>query len=529
MLQPRRVQSAHAPLDANPEQNLANVNSASNFKLADRPFSRIPFFALLLFLGILFILAYPLRFSARFFDLFNNQVRPLVLRPAQGTLAKGYSSTTSPAMAQATFTKPPQAPPLFTGTSDSIVADTKKLIEGTRAMQDALAKDIDTSSADFKNVLFKLAQDENSSSLSSRVLGFYQAVSAKKELRDASTEADKMLDEFHIEASMREDMYELVEAVYRKKEKLEPEEQRFLEKARKGYIQNGLNLPAGPQRDRFRDIKLKLSQLAIEFQRTLNEESGGIWFTPEELDGVPEEVKEDLEKGEGENAGKLRLTFKYPHLFPTLKYATNPDTRKKLTIENENKCQGNVALFKEATVLRDEAARLLGYKTHAQFRIEDKMAKSPESVDEFLGDLRTRLTPVAEKELEVLKQLKKSDLESKGQKWDGNYYIWDHRYYSRMQLERDYQVDQQRIAEYFPLRTTLARMLKIFEQLLGLKFVEVKGEDRVAVSPTGKGEDVVWHEDVQLFSVWNDESEGNGFVGYLYTDLFPRLGKYVLY
>ena len=405
------------------------------------------------------------------------------------------------------------------------MADTKKLIEGTRSIQDTLAKEVDPSKADFENVLLKLGQDENNMALSSHVLGFYQAVSAHKELRDASTEADKMLDEFNVEVAMREDMYKLVEAVYQKKEKLKPEDQRFLNKARKGYIQNGLNLPAGTQRDRFRDIKLKLSQLAIEFQKTLNEENGALWFTPEELDGVPTDVTEDLEKGEGENAGKLRLTFKYPHLFPTLKYATNTETRKKLAIGNENKCQANVALFKEATVLRDEAARLLGYKNHAEFRIEDKMAKSPESVNEFLGDLRTRLSTVAKKELEVLKQLKKTDLESKGQKYDGNYYIWDHRYYSTMQLERDYQVDQQKIAEYFPLETTLARMLNIFEELLGLKFVEVKGDDRAAISPSGKGEDIVWHEDVQLFSVWNDESEGNGFVGYLYVDLFPRLGK----
>ena len=423
------------------------------------------------------------------------------------------------------FTKPPQAPPLFTGTSDSIVADTKKLIEGTRSMQDTLAKDIDPSNADFKSVLLKLGQDENEVALSSRILGFYQAVSAQKELRDASTEADKMLDEFNIEVAMREDMYKLVEAVYQKKEKLEPEEQRFLEKARKGYIQNGLNLPAGPKRDRFRDIKLKLSQLAIEFQKTLNEENGALWFTPEELKGVPADVTDDLEKGDGDNAGKLRLTFKYPHLFPTLKYATNPETRKKLAIANENKCQSNVALFKEATVLRDEAARLLGYKSHAEFRIEDKMAKSPESVNEFLGDLRTRLSLIAQNELEVLKNLKKSDLESKGQKYDGNYYIWDHRYYATIQLDKDYQVDQQKIAEYFPLETTLARMLKIFEELLGLNFIEVKGDDRAAISPTGKGEDIVWHEDVQLFSVWNDKSEGSGFVGYLYVDLFPRLGK----
>ena len=69
-------------------------------------------------------------------------------------------------------------------------------------------------------------------------------------------------------------------------------------------------------------------------------------------------------------------------------------------------------------------------------------------------------------------------------------------------------------------------MLKIFEELLGLEFVEVVGEDRAAISPSSKGDDIFWHEDVQLFSVWDDANEGGGFVGYLYTDLHPRLGKY---
>ena len=427
----------------------------------------------------------------------------------------------------APFVKPPQAPPLFKGTAQSIKADTEKLITQSRKLQDSLAASIKPEDATFSNVLLELARDENTMSQSSHILGFYQAVSADKSLRDASTEADKMLDEFGIEAAMREDIYKLVDGAFQKKEKLELEEQRFLEKVRKEYIQNGLNIPAGPDRDRFRDIKMRLSQLSIEFQKTLNEENGGIWFTREELDGVPEDVVEDLEKGKegSEDEGKLRLTFKYPHLFPTLKYATNPETRKRVAVANENKCPGNVDLFKQAVVLRDEKACLLGYDTHAQFRIEDKMMKSAKAVDEFLGDLRTRLTPLADKELEAMKQIKKDDLSSKGQEYDGNYYVWDHRYYSRIQLERDYQVDQQKIAEYFPLQTTLAGMLNIFEELLGLKFVEVKGDDRASISPTGNGEDIVWHEDVQLFSVWNDESEGGGFVGYLYTDMFPRTGK----
>lgn len=387
-------------------------------------------------------------------------------------------------------------------------------------------KNVSPEKADFKSVLLPVALDDNKMAIESHIIGFYQAVSTDKALRDASTEAEKLLDDFSIESSMREDVFKLVDAVLQKKESLDAESQRLLEKDHKSYIRNGLNLPAGPKRDRFKEIKQRLSAISIAFQKNLNEEQGGIWFTREELDGVPDDVVDGLKVGDGENEGKLRLSFKYPDLFPTLKYATNAETRKRVFVENENKCNDNVPLFREAILLRDEAARLLGYNNHAEFRIEDKMAKLPKTVDDFLGDLRTRLAPGGEKEIKKLLELKQQDLKARSLVDDGKYFLWDHRYYDRLMLERDFQLDQQIIAEYFPLQTTIQGMLKIFEELFGLAFVEITGDDRTALADGGKGSDIVWHEDVQVFSVWDDEGEGAGFVGYLYLDLFPRDGKY---
>jgi metallopeptidase MepB len=400
-------------------------------------------------------------------------------------------------------------------------------IDRSRAIQDGLVKDVTIDRAVFKNVLLPVALDDNKMAIESHIIGFYQAVSTDKALRDASTDAEKLLDDFSIESSMREDVFKLVDAVLQKKESLDPESQRLLEKDHKSYIRNGLNLPAGSQRDRFKEIKQRLSAISIEFQKNLNEEQGGIWFSREELDGVPDDVVDGLKIGEGENEGKLWLTFKYPDLFPTLKYATNAETRKRVFVENENKCNDNVPLFREAILLRDEAARLLGYSNHAEFRIEDKMAKTPKTVDDFLGDLRTRLAPGGKKEIEQLLELKKQDLKARSlSDDDSKYFLWDHRYYDRLMLERDFSLDQQVIAEYFPLQTTIQGMLKIFEELFGLAFVEITGEDRTALADGGKGSDIVWHEDVQVFSVWDDEGEGAGFVGYLYLDLCPRDGKY---
>ncbi|KAF2180573.1 metallopeptidase MepB [Zopfia rhizophila CBS 207.26] len=431
-------------------------------------------------------------------------------------------------MAPEKYRKPQQAPPKFTATPSSLIEDTKRLIDRSRSVQDGIVKDIAPEKASFENVLLPIARDDNKMAIESHIIGFYQAVSTDQKLRDASTEAEKLLDDFGIESSMREDVFNLVDAVLQKKESLDPESQRLLEKDHKAYIRNGLGVSAGPKRDRFKEIKKRLSEISIVFQKNLNEENGGIWFTPDELGGVPEDLVASLEKGTGENEGKIKLTFKYPDLFPTLKYAKNAETRKRVFVENENKCNQNVPLFREAVLLRDEAARILGYKNHAEFRIEDKMAKLPRTVDDFLGDLRTRLAPGGQEEIKKLIALKKQDLKERGEKdpYGEGYYLWDHRYYDRLMLEKDFSLDQQKIAEYFPLQTTIQGMLKIFEELFGLAFIEIVGKDRDDLAESGKGSDIVWHEDVQVFSVWDDEGEGSGFVGYLYLDLFPREGKY---
>jgi len=177
-------------------------------------------------------------------------------------------------------------------------------------------------------------------------------------------------------------------------------------------------------------------------------------------------------------------------------------------------------------LLRDEAARMLGYPNHAAFRIEDKMAKVPETVNTFLADLRSKLAAGGVKERRHLLELKQKDEESRGLKSDDKFCLWDYRFYDRMMVEQEYSIDEGKVAEYFPLQSTVQGMLEIFEKLFGLVFVKLDAKERGRISPTGKAEDIAWHEDVIIYSVWDDASEGDGFVGYLYLDLHPRQGKY---
>jgi metallopeptidase MepB len=288
--------------------------------------------------------------------------------------------------------KPPQAPPVFTGTPTSIIEDTRRLIERSRKAQDYIVDGVTPDTATFANVLVPLAHTENTMAVEANILGFYKHVSPDSRLRDASSKAQKLLDDFAIETAIREDLYKLVDAVLEKKEDFDPESYHLLVKTHKNYIRNGLKLPVGSKRDRFKEIKRRLSQLTLEFRQNIVEENGGIWFLPQDLEGISKDVLSSLEKGEGEHSGMLRLTFKHPDFYTAMRYAKNGETRKRIYTANDNKCNQNVPLFKEVMVLRDEAARLLGYPNHAAFRLEDKMAKTAETVNTFLDDLRSRLT-----------------------------------------------------------------------------------------------------------------------------------------
>lgn len=175
-------------------------------------------------------------------------------------------------------------------------------------------------------------------------------------------------------------------------------------------------------------------------------------------------------------------------------------------------------------------ARLLGYKNYSSLTLIDRMAKSTHVVTQFLDDLRLRLTPEAQKELDHLKNLKAKDCKIYNIPNDHNYYQWDHKYYTRLLTETEYQVDELQVSEYFPLDATIAGMLNIFTSVMGFIFIKLDIPMQAKLSPTGKAEDVTWHPDVIIYSVWNDnsdeDSEGDSFIGYLYMDLHPRLGKY---
>jgi metallopeptidase MepB len=232
------------------------------------------------------------------------------------------------------YSNPPQAPPLFTGTKESILQNNEKKIDSARAFLDKLVADVTVEDASFESVVLAMARmwDEGAT-----IDGFYSNVSSDPEIREASTAAKKAFSTFFTECITREDIFQLVDSAYKKDEDLNAESKKLLFEERRHYIRNGLGLPPGTERDRLKEIKEKLSTVCLEFQKNLNEDAGGLWFTLEELEGVPQDVIDGFEKGTAENADKFKMTFKYTDRLPVMRYAKNIETRKQVYIAAENR------------------------------------------------------------------------------------------------------------------------------------------------------------------------------------------------
>lgn len=188
-----------------------------------------------------------------------------------------------------------------------------------------------------------------------------------------------------------------------------------------------------------------------------------------------------------------------------------------------------MSIFKQAIALRAEAAQILGYSNHAEYKLETKMAKRSETVMQFLDELKSLALPLRSPEMQDLLRLKQADAQAQQSPMDDKLYQWDTSFYYRVLKEEKYALDPLEVAQYFPLIPTASAMLRLFGELFGLVFVEVQdSKDRARISPTGNAEDIVWHEDVLLYSVWNspDVEVDERFVGYVYLDLCPRPGKY---
>ncbi|EIM81645.1 metallopeptidase MepB [Stereum hirsutum FP-91666 SS1] len=420
-------------------------------------------------------------------------------------------------MADLTLT-PPQSAPKWNHSAEDILKLTKEAIQKDREFMDRIGK-LPKDQCNFETVFLALANEEAEFDNIAEPLAFYQNVSPSKELRDASNEAEVLTRDYGVEASMRLDVFAAKQAaeanIKASGKKLNDEEQRLVEKMLLEGRRAGLALPE-KERTELMGLKKELSQVCLEFSKNFNEENGIVSFTLEELKGVPNDVVSGYTKRTENGKELYDVTHKTPDIFPVFKYAENADTRRRAHESYEARLSINVPLLSKALELRRNIAALLGYKTWADYVTEVKMIKNAQGVEEFLDDLEQRLRPVGLREREVLLALKKEELTSKGLPFDGEFNIWDYRYYDRKFIEESLSLDDSLVKEYFPVSVVVPVILEIYQSLLSVRFKEVKKEEAST-----------WFEEVQMFEVWQEGAKDEtGFVGYCYLDLFPRASKY---
>ena len=323
------------------------------------------------------------------------------------------------------------------------------------------------------NVLFALNDLSRDMAVKTSSIDFVQHVSGNKDLREASREAEKVLQEFWVEASMRTDVFQrlcqLQDEVVSGKFTLSAEEKRFLEHEVLDGKRNGLHLGA-EIRSEVEQIKKRLSKLSIDFSTNIAEENSSLPFSKEELVGCQDDFFECLEKGED---GKYKVTLQYPHYIPVMRDCTVRETRKALELKYNSRCKEiNLPILKEIVELRDKKAKILGYTNHGDFVTQKRMAKSASTVSQFLLDLRAKIDQVgiAEKDKALLKKYR---MESMGIPETAPLENCDTAYLRNLVEMKEFSVDHAAIQQYFPFEHVTGGLLDLYSNLLDIKFTRV--------------------------------------------------------
>lgn len=332
-------------------------------------------------------------------------------------------------------------------------------------------------------------------------------------IQNIAQEVSPLLSEFSNDITLNEALFQRVKVVYDSKSKLDLNTERttLLDKRYKSFSRNGANL-SEDKKEQLRDIDKELSQLKLKFgEHILAETNAFEMHLTEESDitGLPEGAKE-IARQLAESKGKdgWIITLDYPSYIPFMTYAKNRTLREKLSKAFGSKGFKNDDLDNQDIVLkivklRHKRAQLLGYKTHAHFVLEERMAKSPEKVTSFLNDLLQKAKPAALKEF---KRLQNFAMDYDGledlQKWDGAYYA------EKLKKEL-FSLDDEQLKPYFKLENVINGAFTVAEKLFGLQFEEIDIIDK-------------YHEDVLTYKVTDTAGE---LVSVFYADFFPRSGK----
>jgi peptidyl-dipeptidase Dcp len=410
------------------------------------------------------------------------------------------------------FTAPFGAPPF-----DKIRIEHYKpaYLEGMRLQSEAIASIAGNPEAPtFANTIEAL---EASGDLLTRVDNIFRSMSSANtsdELQEIAKEIAPIQSAHYDEILFNEKLFARIKAVYGKRDKLglQQEQKRLLDKTYRAFVRGGANLNAG-DKAKLSEINKELSILALQFEENLLAEASAFALVIENKDdlaGLPEGVVTAASETAQQlgHAGKWVFTVRKPSMIPFLQYSDRRDLREKLykayiTRGDHNDELDNKKTLLRIAELRIKRARLLGYKTHADFVLEESMAKTSSTVYDFLGKLWTPALARAKAEAASFQQM--IDKEGKGFKLQS----WDWWYYAEKVRKAQFDLDDEMLRPYFELENVRAGAFMLATKLYGITFEERKD------IPT-------YNAEVRVYEV--KEADGK-HIGLLYTDYYPRNNK----
>ena len=387
----------------------------------------------------------------------------------------------------------------------------KEAIKLAKTEIDTIVNNTETSS--FENTIAALDFSGEQLDRISSIFFNLNSAETNKDIQKIAQEISPLLSEFSNDITLNENLFKRVKAVYDSKSQLDltTEQNTLLDKKYKSFSRNGANLPED-KKEKLRSIDKKLSRLTLKFGENVLAETNKfeMLITNEsDLSGLPEGTKEAAKQlAESKDKTGWLFTLDYPSYIPFVTYADNRELRKKITLAAGSKAFKNDDLDNQDNVLqivklRHDRANLLGYKTHAHFVLEERMAQTPETVLNFSNELLEKAKPAAEREFANLEKFAKElDNIERLEKWDGSYY-------SEKLKQKLFSLDDEKLKPYFKLENVIDGAFTIANKLFDLNFEEINDIDK-------------YHEDVLTYKV--TDSKGN-LVSVFYTDFFPRAGK----
>ncbi len=370
------------------------------------------------------------------------------------------------------------------------------------------------SAPSFENTIVALDRSGDLLSRVSGVFGALRGAITNDQLDSIANITTPLLTSHRNDIALDEQLFLRIKTVHenRKALSLTPEQSMLLDNTYKDFVRGGANLLA-PDKQRLRKINDELSMLSLKFNQNLLKETNTYKMVvdkKEDLNGLPPAVVDAAAAAATKASleGKWVFTLQKPSWIPFMQYATNRALREKLyraycSRGDNNNSFDNKRLVERIAALRVARAQLLGYRTHADYVLEENMAKNPKTVFEFLYKLWEPALVVAQKERDAMQNMIRKE--------GGTFTLasWDWWYYAEKIKMAEYDLDEEALRPYFKMENVRQGAFDVASKLYGIRFIERKDIPGYA-------------DDVQVFEV---KDQDGSHIGVLYTDYFLRGGK----